>query len=310
MILYTTLYYLPTGNNIDILVKQQQDIINLLTAFVQQPGQQQLPLFAQPSPAQQPASLPACSCHFTYNTAATSITCPAPITSPAEQQVSLSTQSSVPSPIQQPVILPVQQPIPLSVQQHTPLSATQPAISHLQQPTSLLSQQPTILPVEQPTSYSHNRNPPASTTTDIFSEWDTSTDDDADLSWLSLGSSNSYIDPAPSIPLPTFSTPPKLLPVEQVMRNRPGTDVQALRELAISLARDAIFGKDELIRCSLSGRKNTGILDKEKLDYIKTAIRSRIPNKSAVEFEFIWSLCRSSISKSCQGLRNNARKRL
>ena len=32
---------------------------------------------------------------------------------------------------------------------------------------------------------------------------------------------------------------------------------------------------------SLSGRKGTGCLDKEKLDYIKTHIQSRVPDKTS-----------------------------
>ena len=92
------------------------------------------------------------------------------------------------------------------------------------------------------------------------------------------------------------------------MNDQPGTDIQHLRELAIALARHAIFGKEQSIKCSLSGRKHTGTLDQEKLDYIKMVVRSQVPNKSAVEFEHIWQLCRGSISKSCQALRVNARR--
>ena len=62
----------------------------------------------------------------------------------------------------------------------------------------------------------------------------------------------------------TISTLPKLLPVEKVMNDCPGTDVSSLRELAKALARDAIFGRDELIKSSLSGRRNIGSLDKKK----------------------------------------------
>ena len=111
-------------------------------------------------------------------------------------------------------------------------------------------------------------------------------------------------------PPPPFSTPPKLFPVEQVMNDHPGTDVNSLRELAKALARDAIFGRDKLIKSSLSGRKNTGNLDKKKMDYIKTVVHSRRPSMSDIDFENIWALCRSSISKSCQTLRTNARRKL
>lgn len=113
-----------------------------------------------------------------------------------------------------------------------------------------------------------------------------------------------------NIPPPPFPTPPKLEPVEQVMQNNPGSDVASLRNLTTSLAKEAIFGRDELAKCSLSGRKNTGTLSAEKLNYIKTLVKSRVPNKSNVEFEHIWMLCRCSLSKSCQTLRSSARKRL
>ena len=94
------------------------------------------------------------------------------------------------------------------------------------------------------------------------------------------------------------------------MNDHPGTDVATLRELAKALARDAIFGRDELIKCSLSGRKNTESLDKKKLDYIKTVVHSQHPSMSDVDFEHIWTLCRASISKSCQTLTTNARRKL
>jgi len=112
------------------------------------------------------------------------------------------------------------------------------------------------------------------------------------------------------IPPPPFSTPPILKLVQDVMNDRPGTDVQRLRELAIALAKDAIIGKKELIICSLSGRKHTATLNSEKLGYIKMAVHSTVPHKSPVEFEHIWALCRSSISKSCQTLRTLAWRKL
>lgn len=59
------------------------------------------------------------------------------------------------------------------------------------------------------------------------------------------------------IPPPPFSTPPKLHSVEYVMKSQSGTDVASLRLLTTALARDAIFGREELTKKSLSGRKNT-----------------------------------------------------
>ena len=109
---------------------------------------------------------------------------------------------------------------------------------------------------------------------------------------------------------PPFDTPPKLLPVERVMMDYPGTDVASLRRLTTALARDAIFGREALCRSSLSGKNNTGCLEKHKLDYIKAVVKSRVPNMPEVAFEGIWSKCRASLSKSCQTLRTTAKKNL
>jgi len=53
-----------------------------------------------------------------------------------------------------------------------------------------------------------------------------------------------------------------------------GTDTANLRNLTTALARDAIFGKEVLAKNSLSGRRSTGILDKEKINYIKTLVKT------------------------------------
>ena len=115
-----------------------------------------------------------------------------------------------------------------------------------------------------------------------------------------------FVPPLP----PPFNTPPKLRAVEEVMKDHQGTDVNSLRRLATAIAREAIFGKKELQNSSLSGKNRTGILDKNKLDYIKNVVRSRVPTMSELEFEFLWKMCRSSISKSCQTLRTGAKRKL
>lgn len=109
---------------------------------------------------------------------------------------------------------------------------------------------------------------------------------------------------------PPFPSPAKFIPVGEVLKEHPGSDVASLRDLTIALARDSIFGRDELSHSSLSGRKNTTTLDSKKLDYIKKIVYSRCPKKSLAEFEIIWGLCRSSLSKCCQTLRTSARRKL
>ena len=95
------------------------------------------------------------------------------------------------------------------------------------------------------------------------------------------------------------------------MRNYPGEDASTLRRLATALAHDSIFGKDALRSSSLrgGGKSKTGSLDKKKLEYIKTVLRTRVPDLSALEYEGVWDKCRSSISKSCQTLRDSAKKK-
>ena len=116
--------------------------------------------------------------------------------------------------------------------------------------------------------------------------------------------------PKPAIPQPPFSTPPKLQSVEQVLKNNQGTNLPSLRTLTTALARDAIFGRDEMLKCSLSGRKQTKSLDQEKMNYIKTLVRTRVPDKAQIEFELLWASCRLSLSKCCQSLRTAVKKKL
>ena len=90
-----------------------------------------------------------------------------------------------------------------------------------------------------------------------------------------------------SLVQPPFTTPPKLKSIEEVLADNPGNSVANLTNLALSLARDAIFGKDEMAKLSLSGRKNTCSFDKKKMEYIKTVVRSKVPNMSEGEFNGI-----------------------
>lgn len=55
-----------------------------------------------------------------------------------------------------------------------------------------------------------------------------------------------------------------------------GTSEVALRSLTTALAREAIFGREDMATRSLSGRKNTVALDKKKTDYIKVLVNSAV----------------------------------
>ena len=115
--------------------------------------------------------------------------------------------------------------------------------------------------------------------------------------------------PPQNVPPPPFETPPKLKPIDRVMKYYKGNDTATLRLLTVALARDCIFGREVLVKRSVGGRQGYDQLDPEKMEYIKALIRSRVPKKPKIEFEHIWGLCRTSLGKSCQGLRMSAKKK-
>jgi len=124
----------------------------------------------------------------------------------------------------------------------------------------------------------------------------------------SAGEPVTFLSPESESP-PLFDTPPKLKPIERVMQYFKSNDTATLRLLTVALARDCIFGRDELMKSSMGGRHGYDALDPEKLEYIKALTRSLVPNKPKVELECIWGLCRISLGKSCQGLRTSAKKK-
>ena len=63
------------------------------------------------------------------------------------------------------------------------------------------------------------------------------------------------------IPPPPFSTPPKLIPVDRILKEYPGKGELQLRSLATVLARDSILGRKVLGKCFLGERKSTDTLD-------------------------------------------------
>ena len=60
-----------------------------------------------------------------------------------------------------------------------------------------------------------------------------------------------------------------------------------LWDLTVVLAQDSTLGRDKQSHRSLSGQRNTTILDLKKLGYTKKVVYSRCPKKSLAELEFI-----------------------
>ena len=84
---------------------------------------------------------------------------------------------------------------------------------------------------------------------------------------ISPASNSSLLQPPP------LTTAPKLKPIQQVLAYNPGSSVANLTNLALYLARDAIFGRDKMVKFSLSGWKSTCSYDEKKMEYIKTVVR-------------------------------------
>ena len=59
------------------------------------------------------------------------------------------------------------------------------------------------------------------------------------------------------------------MPVEEVMKDYPESDVATLRRLTTALAHEAIFNKEEMSRSSLSGQNNTGGLNRRRKKILK-----------------------------------------
>ena len=189
---------------------------------------------------------------------------------------------------------------PVTLQQQSDLQVSPEALSLVQKnavhaSTSNLQTEPLSFQQDVYASSQANSQSFSSTISDdLLSELENSADDLEFLSSSSWSDQTSHQfgsrcnqQKSAVPPPPPFLTPPKLQPVEKVMGDHPGNDVATLRELAIALACDAVFGRQELIKNRLSGRKNTGSLDRKKLDYIKTVVHTRRPTMSDVDFEQI-----------------------
>ena len=97
------------------------------------------------------------------------------------------------------------------------------------------------------------------------------------------------------------------------MTQFPGKDIKTLRNLAVALARDCVFGPQVMQESTRSGRGPAGKkqLDPEKLQYIKNIVAGQAcRNSTDPDFELIWDKCLISIGKQCQILRNKEKKKL
>ena len=81
--------------------------------------------------------------------------------------------------------------------------------------------------------------------------------------------------------------------------------------LAITLAREAMFGNDIMAECTPIGTKNKKALPQKELYQIKLAIFQLFPNfwLEPERFEGVWRVCHTAIQQACGRQARDAKKR-
>ena len=87
------------------------------------------------------------------------------------------------------------------------------------------------------------------------------------------------------LPPLAFITPHKLVPVKEAIEEYSESDMATLQKLTTALTREAMFGKEEICRSSLRRQNNNGGVNRKTSHYIKTVIKSCVPNMPEVHFE-------------------------
>ena len=102
----------------------------------------------------------------------------------------------------------------------------------------------------------------------------------------------------------------QLLQATTVFRKYPGLICESkIGTLATKLAKEAFFGEDVLIQCTVVGERDYPGLPVEELMQLKHAVFMQFPQiwNSPQEFEPLWKKCQASIGQACKRLRTNAK---
>lgn len=100
----------------------------------------------------------------------------------------------------------------------------------------------------------------------------------------------------------------QLLQATTVIRKYPGLVYECkIGTLATKLAKEAFFGDDVLIQCTVSGERDYPGLPVEELMQLKHAVYMQFPQywNSPQEFEPLWTKCKAAIGQACKRLRSN-----
>lgn len=124
--------------------------------------------------------------------------------------------------------------------------------------------------------------------------------------------------PSPIPQVPTLEVPcvPVQTPVsidktvlidhQEVLRKYPKLRGECkIRSLSSKLAKEAFFGEQVMMQCTVKGHRDYPALPQQELAELKQVLFSQFPQfwSSPTEFEPIWSTCIDSINQACKHLR-------
>lgn len=101
---------------------------------------------------------------------------------------------------------------------------------------------------------------------------------------------------------------PSLLPSQDVIRKYPKLRGESKAgKLAVKLAREAFFGDNVLVQCTVSGCRDLPALPAQELSELKQTMLIQFPKfwNSPQEFEHLWTTCCESIGQAAKALRRN-----
>lgn len=99
-----------------------------------------------------------------------------------------------------------------------------------------------------------------------------------------------------------------MAPDTVILRNSKWVNGSHIGRLAVRLARESYFGKEEMKKCTVFGCQDKPALPRDTVEKLKMKVLSLFPQFAAAphEFEPLWSKCVGAINHHCAGLRSKA----
>ena len=79
--------------------------------------------------------------------------------------------------------------------------------------------------------------------------------------------------------------------------------------LAVKLAREAVFGDETLVRCTVAGKRGGFLaLPVNEMRALKATMQHQFLKVTPCEFETIWKDCNDAIGQACKRARDKRKK--